>query len=86
MVAAKTYTQALVASILLISPLALQAQQIKVNAPREYAAGRPFNITYSLSINDNDARIVSNPNLHGLELAYGPAMSTSSSVSYIICL
>ena len=83
MVAAKTYTQALVASILLISPLALQAQQIKVNAPREYAAGRPFNITYSLSINDNDARIVSNPNLHGLDLAYGPAMSTSSSVSYI---
>ena len=83
MVGAKTYTQALVASILLISPLALQAQQIKVNAPREYAAGRPFNITYSLSINDNDARIVSNPNLHGLELAYGPAMSSSSSVSYI---
>ena len=83
MVATKTYTQALVASILLISPLALQAQQIKVNAPREYAAGRPFNITYSLSINDNDVRIVSNPNLHGLDLAYGPAVSTSSSVSYI---
>ena len=46
MVAAKTYTQALVASILLISPLALQAQQIKVNAARDYVAGRPFNITY----------------------------------------
>ena len=83
MVAAKTYTQALVASILLISPLALQAQQIKVNAPRDYVAGRPFNITYSLSINDGDVRILSNPNLHGLELAYGPAVSTSSSVSYI---
>ena len=83
MVAAKTYTQALVASILLISPLALQAQQIKVNAPRDYVAGRPFNITYSLSINDDDVRILSNPNLHGLELAYGPAVSTSSSVSYI---
>lgn len=83
MVAAKTYTQALVASILLISPLALQAQQIKVNAPRDYVTGRPFNITYSLSINDDDVRILSNPNLHGLELAYGPAVSTSSSVSYI---
>lgn len=58
------------------------AQTIQVVAPREYAAGRPFNITYTVSSRD-EASVVSEPQLSGLELLYGPAIGTSSSYNYV---
>lgn len=57
------------------------AQTVKVTAPREYAAGRPFSITYSVNSSEQ-AEVISNPNLSGLELLYGPAVGTTSSYTY----
>lgn len=58
------------------------SQTIQVSAPSEYAVGRPFNITYSVSSSEA-VDVVSNPSLSGLELLYGPAVGTSSSYSNI---
>lgn len=71
-----------VAALSVVTALPLYSQQIKVQAPKEYEAGRPFNVVYRLS-SVSDADVKSDPNFSGLDLLYGPAVGTSSSFSNI---
>lgn len=71
-----------VATLLVVTALPLSAQSVKVNAPKQYEAGSPFNITYVINTTE-DVEVVSNLKLSGLELLYGPAIGTSRNVSII---
>lgn len=71
-----------VLSLLVISG-SLVAQSIKVNVPKEYESGRPFNITYTITNTPETPQVLSNPNLSGLELLYGPVTGSSSSTTII---
>lgn len=58
------------------------AQSIKVSVPREYEVGRPFNIRFSVASTD-DIQVLEEPKLSGLDLLYGPSISSQNSISYV---
>lgn len=58
------------------------AQSIKVSVPREYEVGRPFNIRFSVTSTD-DIQVLEEPKLSGLDLLYGPSISSHNSISYV---
>lgn len=68
---------------LLIIPLLLQGQRLSVDAPHSVPAGENFRVSYTLNTNST------NENLHigaipsGLEITYGPAISTQESFRVI---
>lgn len=76
-------TRLLALSLLIqLSLSTLLGQSIEVKAPREYEAGRPFTVVYSIN-SSVDVDVLQNPSFSGLELLYGPALSSSQSYNII---
>lgn len=72
----------LLAILLLLYTGTFLAQKLTINAPSQAEVGRQIRVSYILNNSDFD-RIQLEGDFEGFELLYGPALSTSSSVSII---
>lgn len=64
--------------LLCLVALPLHAQRIEIEAPESVEPGRHFKVIYSVAASDAD--LLESPQYNGLELLYGPAVSTSASI------
>ena len=68
-------------TILLLAALVAQATSFTVEAPRQVTEGSKFNVTFVL--NDGEGSNFTPPEVSGLKLLYGPAVSHSSMSSWV---
>lgn len=69
--------------LLSLFTLTLQAQQLKVNAPSRVPVGENFRVAYTLNTNNTDGRLHLGQVPGGLDLIYGPSVSTQESIRII---
>ncbi len=65
--------------LLILCPLSLSAQQMSVKAPSHVPVGENFRVAYTLNTNTSDSRLHLGQVPSGLEVIYGPSISTQES-------